>query len=849
MTLSPLPDLPVKRILPDLRRDLGAGRDVVLEAPPGAGKTTLVPLALLNEAWLAGQSIILVQPRRVAARAAATRMAELLGESVGQSVGYRIRLESRVSAATRIEVVTEGVLTRRLQQDPGLTGVALVIFDEFHERNLDAELGLALSLQGRELFREGQALRLLVMSATLSGIDLSRILPEASLLHSAGRRYPVDIRYRPGPGPGESPVAATVSAVRELLQSQGGNILVFLPGQAEIRRAAAELAGLAGNALVLAPLHGGLPLAQQRAAIAAPPAGVRKVVLATNLAETSLTIEGIQAVVDCGLERVARFDPATSTTRLSTRRISRASAEQRAGRAGRLGPGVALRLWPEEQQGRLVAQREPEILHSDLAPLALQLLAWGVADPGELAWLDPPPRALFQQALALLAELGALREGESHQLSSRGLRLAELPLHPRLGTLLLCGAELGAAEYAARLAAVLDERAPGLSRGVDVLDLLRSGPDRGRPPGHQEWAQRVEKQAQRYRRLLERMAPEGDPAVAPAPEAEQLPGVLLASAWPDHIARAREGAAPGQYQLANGRSAELPAEDGLSRERWLAVAELGGRAGEAVDRIWRAAALDPACFDNWLAQRVTLQEKTVWEGQKLRAWRERRIGALLLSRQSLDSITPEMRAEAWLQRLRQKGLDQLPWSEAARQWCARVALLRRLHRGETNPWPNVDESSLLAQAEIWLWPALCTPEVASGLQHLNLLNLLQSLLPWPLPRELEAQAPLSVRVPSGAERRIDYLQDTPVLAVKLQEMFGCLQTPRVAWDRQPLLLHLLSPAGRPLAVTASLETFWRDVYPQVRKEMKGRYPRHPWPEDPHTAVPTSRTRRQAGSGG
>jgi ATP-dependent helicase HrpB len=844
MTPPPLPELPVTRILPDLRRALDAGADVVLEAPPGAGKTTLVPLALLDAKWLQGQSIVLVQPRRVAARAAAARMAALLGEKPGQTVGYRIRLESRVSDATRIEVVTEGVLTRRLQQDPGLAGVGLLIFDEFHERNLDAELGLALGLQGRELFREGEPLRLLVMSATLSGIELPRLLPGARVLVSEGRRYPVDLHYRAGPGPGESPVPAVVAAVREALRDHPGHVLVFLPGQAEIRHACRELAELEREDLRLAPLHGGLTLQQQQWAIDLPPEGVRKVVLATNIAETSLTIEGVRVVVDCGLERLARFDPATSTTRLSTRRISRASAEQRAGRAGRLGPGAALRLWSREQQGRLVAQREPEVLRSDLAPLALQLLAWGVSEPGELAWLDTPAPALFQQALDLLAALGALRRGSPPQLTPRGLRLAELPLHPRLGSLLLTGADLGAVPLAAHLAALLEARDPGMRGRVDLQELLQSLERAdARRVG---WAREVGQQARRYQQLAQR-TPRAAAVSKASLAAEQTVAVLVASAWPDHIARARAGAAPGQYQLANGRSAELPGEDPLAGREWLAVAELGGRAGESVDRIWRAASLDPACFETVLAVRVEVAERTVWEGQRLRAWRERRVGALCLSREVLDTLTPDMRADAWLQRLRERGLTELPWTEAARQWCARVDLLRRLDSEQSSAWPATDDAALLERAEDWLWAALCAPEVERGLERLDLLALLQQLLPWPLPRELEVEAPLAVTVPSGAARRIDYLLDSPVLAVKLQEMFGCQQTPRIAWGRQPLLLHLLSPAGRPLAVTASLETFWRDVYPQVRKEMKGRYPKHPWPEDPLTAVATSRTRRREGA--
>ena len=864
MRIHDLPDLPVGEVLPALQEALAGGADVVLEAPPGAGKTTLVPLALLDAPWLSGRRILLLQPRRVAARAAATRMAELLGEPVGRTVGYRMRMESRVSAATRIEVVTEGVLTRRLQSDPALDGVGLVLFDEFHERNLDAELALALCLQGRALFRDDDPLRLLVMSATLDGIDLPRILPDARVLHARGRQFPVEFHYRPGPGAGESPVPAVVAAVRELLRERSGSLLVFLPGQAEIRRAARELQSQAdGDAgLEIVPLHGGLPLERQQRAIAAPAPGVRKVVLATNIAETSLTIEGIQAVVDSGLERVARFDPLTSTTRLATRRISRASARQRAGRAGRLGPGVAIRLWPEEQHARLKAQRDADILQADLAPLALQLLSWGIDNPAELAWLDPPPAVLYSQALDLLARLGAIQSDRDGQprLSPRGLRLAELPLHPRLGTLLLCGAELGALEQAARLAAVLEDSDALLPGDADVQVLLDLLADRHLRRNLQPWRERVLRQARRYRQLVDGQAgglpgsvttAGADAARTSVPERldpRYLPGLLLARAWPDHLARARDGAAPGQYQLANGRSAELPSDDPLAGQRYLAVAEVAGRAGEAVDRIWRAAELDATAFDGDLADLVDCGERMVWEGQRLRAWSERRVGALLLSRRTLDSITPAMRGDAWLARLQREGLEVLPWNEAARQWCARVALLRRCHVDDGNPWPATDEAGLLAQAELWLLPALCAPEAARGLDHLDLPTLLQGLLPWPLPRDLEAQAPLAVAVPSGARRGVDYRQDPPVLAVKLQEMFGCLQTPCVAWGRQRLLLHLLSPAGRPLAVTASLETFWREVYPEVRKEMKGRYPKHPWPEDPLSATATALTKRRIEGG-
>ena len=804
---------------------------------------------MLAEDWLAGQTILLVQPRRVAARAAAARMAELLGEQPGGRVGYRIRLENKVGPATRIEVITEGILTRRLQRDPALGGVGLVIFDEFHERNLDSELGLALALQGRALFRETPPLRLLVMSATLQGVPVAGLLADPALLHSEGRQYPVRVAHGAALAAGASVVAPTVAAIRAALTERDGSVLVFLPGQTEIRRVAREVTRHLPTDVIVAPLYGGLPLERQQQAIAPCPQGRRKVVLATNIAETSLTIEGVGTVIDSGLERQALFDTATGTTRLATRRISRASAAQRAGRAGRLGPGFCQRLFSEEQFQRLQELRTPEILQSDLAPLALQLLAWGVHHPAELAWLDPPPPANYQQGLDVLALCGAAfaRDDGSWQLTPHGVRLAQMPLHPRLGHMLLVGCDIDARETAALLAAVLAERNPLAEEGADLavtLSVLLG--ERPCPPRLQGWYRRSWQQARRYAQIVSEIyRPRRGPLAVPA---EDVPGVLLASAWPDRIARAREGGRGGEFQLANGRSANVAAGDGLGTARWLATAEIGGTDGESGDRIYSATALNPARFDDVLAPLVTLEQRAEWDdrGEQFVAQRQRRVGRLVLESNPLEEVPAGALAAALAALVRRRGLQLLPWTPALQQWRARVQLLHRLQQGQAdNPWPDLGDAALLANLEQWLLPCLGQVRRLQDFARLDLKQILQGLLPWPLPLELERLAPERLVVPSGSSIAIDYGPPTPVLAVKLQEMFGCAETPRIADGRQPLQIHLLSPAQRPLQVTQDLGTFWRNVYPEVKKEMKGRYPKHLWPDDPLNAVATRLTRKRA----
>jgi ATP-dependent helicase HrpB len=848
-------DLPICEVLEALKQTLRDRHELVLQAPPGAGKTTVVPLALLGEPWLEGRKILVLEPRRMAARAAATRMAQLLGEEPGQSVGYRIRLDSCVSDQTRIEVITEGILTRQLQRDPGLENVALVIFDEFHERNLDSDLCLALALQGREMFREGPPLKLLVMSATLDGDAVAQLLRDAPLLSSAGRQYPVTTRFGAAYQLRDRIAAPTVQAVMHALESHQGSILVFLPGQREILEVARELNRRIGESgqeqILIAPLFGSLSLKRQQQAIEPSGEGIRKVVLSTNIAETSLTIEDIQVVVDSGLVREALFDSATSMTRLTTRRISRASARQREGRAGRLGPGYCYRLWSEEQDKRLVAHATPELLQADLAPLALQLLSWGVDEPGELAWLDPPPKPALQQGLEVLETCGAVfRNLEGRfQLTPQGVRMAQMPLHPRLAHMLLVGSDINAQETACLLAAILSERNPLGAEGADIsqsLAMLMA--ERRCPPELQGWFKRIWQQARNLARLgLDHQIHKQRRAAIGVP-LENVVGVLLASAYPDRIARLRTGGDGARYLMSNGRSAVLPAEDSLLGSPWLAVAEIGGHAGEATDRIYGASTLDPEGFNAILSHLVNDEELVEWDYRKDQfvAQRRRLVGSIELSSEPLEQVSEHARNNALLGVLRKKGLDILPWTATLRQWRSRVTLLRQLdsERSEENRWPDLSDEALLEDLEEWLLPYLGKVRRLEDFQGLDLKAILYARLAWPLPLDLERLAPERIAVPSGSVIPVDYSQDPPVLAVKLQEMFGCEETPTVADGKVALLVHLLSPAGRPLQVTRDLAGFWGSSYQEVKREMKGRYPKHPWPDDPLNAAATRHTKRR-----
>ncbi|AZD50963.1 ATP-dependent helicase HrpB [Pseudomonas chlororaphis] len=837
--------LPIDEVLPALREALATRHEAVLEAPPGAGKTTRVPLALLNEPWLAGQRILMLEPRRLAARAAAERLASELGEKVGETVGYRIRLDSKVGPNTRIEVVTEGILTRRLQDDPALEGVGLLIFDEFHERSLDADLALALSLNGRDLFRDEQPLKILLMSATLEGERLAGLLDDAPILRSEGRMFPVDVRWGRPFQPGEFIEPRLVQTILEALNDESGSVLVFLPGQAEIRRVHQQLADAVGERpeILLCPLHGELDLAAQRAAIEPAPHGKRKVVLATNIAETSLTIDGVRVVVDAGLARVPRFDPGSGMTRLDTQRISRASATQRAGRAGRLEPGVCYRLWSQDQHEQLAAYGSAEILQADLAGLALQLARWGVT-PAQLVWLDVPPGAAYAQAQDLLERLGALtaKAGEDWKLTAHGQAMAELPAHPRIAHLLLRGQALGLANMACDVAALLGERDILRGGGADLHSrlVLLSGEERA-ARGAQGGVQRARQLARQYRGYLR-----GQPSQAVAdPDHPRWLGALLALAYPDRVAQQRR---PGgaEYRLANGRAALFSETDSLMKQPWLVIADLGSRQGQREERIYLAADFDPALFDSVLAEQVRSVDQLDWDEREgvLRAERQRKVGELVLSREPLTGLDEAARCQALVNLVRRKGLELLPWTPELRQWQARVALLRQLDleaKGESQ-WPDVSDTALLKSLESWLLPYLGKVSRLSHFANLELASIVHNLLPWPLPQRLDELAPHHLTVPSGSSIRLDYSEQPPILAVRLQELFGLAETPRIAGGRQVVKLHLLSPARRPVQVTQDLANFWRSTYAEVKKDLKGRYPKHYWPDDPLVAEATARAK-------
>jgi len=830
--------LPIDEVLPALRLALAERHEAVLEAPPGAGKTTRVPLALLNEPWLAGQKILMLEPRRLAARAAAERLASELGEKVGETVGYRIRLDSKVGPDTRIEVVTEGILTRRLQHDPALEGVGLLIFDEFHERSLDADLALALSLNGRELFRDEQPLKILLMSATLEGERLSGILDDAPILRSEGRMYPVAMRWGRPFVPGEFIEPRVVQTVLDAINDESGSLLVFLPGQAEIRRVNQQLADALGsrNDILLCPLHGELDLAAQRAAIEPAPKGQRKVVLATNIAETSLTIDGVRVVIDAGLARVPRFDPGSGMTRLDTQRISRASATQRAGRAGRLEPGVCYRLWSEDQHAQLAAYGSAEILQADLAGLALQLARWGVT-PEQLIWLDMPPSASYAQARQLLERLGALHGAK---LTPHGEAMAELPAHPRIAHLLLRGQDLGLADMACDVAALLGERDILRGAGADVHSRLAllSGESRA-ARGGQGGVQRAKQLARQYRGYLRGKAtqPVADP------DHPRWLGALLALAYPDRVAQQRK---PGgaEYRLANGRAALFSEVDGLMKQPWLVIADLGSRQGQREERIYLAAEFDPALLEGVLSEQVSVVDQLDWDEREgvLRAERQRKVGELVLSREPLTGLDEAARTRALVNLVRRKGLELMPWTPELRQWQARVGLLRQLDlqvQGDSE-WPDVSDTALLSSLEEWLAPYLGRVSRLSHFASLDLSSIVHNLLKWPLPQRLEELAPYHIKVPSGSSVRLDYSEHPPILAVRLQELFGLADTPRIAGGRQVVKLHLLSPARRPVQVTQDLANFWRSTYAEVKKDLKGRYPKHYWPDDPLVAEATAR---------
>jgi ATP-dependent helicase HrpB len=831
--------LPINEALPALGEALASRRNVLLEAPPGAGKSTIVPLFLRSSPWLGAQKILMLEPRRIAARAVAGRMAHLLGEPVGQTIGYRTRLETRVSRQTRVEVVTEGILTRMLQDDSSLAGIGCVIFDEFHERSLNADLGLALCIECQQNLRED--LRVLVMSATLDSQPIAKLLGDAPIVAARGRSFEVATRYV-ARRPEIYLEQQTAQLVRTALREHDGDILCFLPGAAEIRRVqrALEDSGLDRNVRVL-PLYGELEGAAQDAALASAPAGQRKIVLATSIAETSLTIEGIRVVVDSGLRRYAEFDPTTGMSRLVTTKVSQAAADQRRGRAGRLSAGTCYRLWSEGTQGSLAPQTPPEILHADLAPLALELSCWGAVDAASLSWLDPPPVAPLAQARDLLGQLEAI--DSAARVTPHGRMLAKLGLHPRLAHMLVKAREHGAARLACDLAAILSERdilrASAGARDVDLrlrVAVLR-GDVRDLPPGISVDA-RASAQATRSSGHWQRDMGRGR---ADSADPHDWTGILLAWAYPDRIGRRRGDG--GRYLLANGRGAHFGEVQALSKADFIVAAELDGAEREA--RIFLAAPLGLADLEEHFSAQILDHAEIVWDDREgaIRARRARRLGALLLESSEIRNPDSQALQDAALEGMRQMGMGGLPWTAELRQWRARVELMLKYAVAASKPWPDLSDTALAATLKEWAPPWISGFTRREHFARMDLGSALRSRLSYAQGVILEREAPTHFTVPSGSHIPIDYLDgEIPTLSVRLQEMFGLNQTPSVAGGRLPLLLKLLSPARRPVQITRDLVSFWNRGYHEVKKDLKGRYPKHYWPEDPYAAEPTRRAR-------
>ena len=810
-----LPPLPIDDALPALHDALARGSYAVLVAPPGAGKTTRVPLALLDAGWRGDGRIIVLEPRRLAARAAAAQMARLLGEEVGQTVGYRVRMDSRVSAKTRIEIVTEGVFTRMLLDDPELAGIAAVLFDEFHERSLDGDLGLALTLDAGALRPD---LRVLVMSATIDGARVARLLGDAPVVESLGRAFPVQTIYRE-PDPLQRLEDQVAGAVLTALREHEGSALVFLPGQGEITRVAERLAGRVPGDVDLAPLYGQLTPAEQDRAIRPAEGGRRKVVLATSIAETSLTIEGVRIVVDSGFRRIPVYEAGTGLTTLATARVSRAGADQRRGRAGRTSPGVAIRLWNEGQTAALAPFDTPEILAADLSGLALDLAAWGVTDPAALPFLDPPPLPAWSEAIGLLQALEAL--DASGRITAEGKALARLPLHPRLAHMVVAAAQEDDAQTAAELAVLITERGLG-GDGTDLahrLDRFRS--ERGRR------ADDARKLAQRWARL----AGGGVGGNMPA-------GHHLARAYPDRVAQA---AGPrGSFRLANGRRASLDQTDSLASAAFLVVTDITGAA--ATGRIRAAAMLDRADLETLFAGRITEETVLAFDetSGSVRARRMRRLGALRLADEPVPVDDPEAAARLLAEAAARRGIDLLPWSREQKAWRARASYLRGTLGDE---WPDLSAEALAPTVDEWLVPALFGLNRLADITGEQLRTALDLLLPYSRRQEIEALLPSHFTAPTGNAVPIDYsAEGGPAIEIRVQELFGLTRHPTVANGRIRLTLVLLSPAHRPIQTTRDLVGFWTGSWADVAKDLKGRYPRHPWPDDPARAAPTARAK-------
>ena len=812
--------LPIDAVLDDLSRTLEAHNAAVLVAPPGAGKTTRVPLALLDAPWAKGKKIIVLEPRRIAARASADRMAKSLHERAGETVGYRVRFGSKISRATRIEVVTEGIFTRQILDDPELSGIAAILFDEFHERSLDADMGLALARDAQAGLRED--LRILVMSATLDGARVAKLLGDAPVVESEGRAFPVETRYlgRKADAPIERQMA---DAIASALRADGGSVLAFLPGAAEIRRTQNFLAERVQDASIeIVPLFGALDAAVQDRAISPPPKGTRKVVLATSIAETSLTIEGVRIVVDSGLARVPRYEPDIGLTRLETVRVSRAAADQRRGRAGRTEPGICYRLWDEPQTSSLAPYTQPEILSADLSSLVLDLAQWGVSDPAALSFLDPPPQPAWKEAKSLLSELNAL-DGDG-RITAEGKSLRALALPPRLARMIVDSHRAGEGEAAAEIAAILTER--GLGGDSADLEHRRDQFRRDRSP-----------RAASARDLARRWASQVAASEKAGSQEDLSTGLMLAYAFPDRVARNRGN---GSFVLANGRGAAVEQTSSLARAPYIAIGEMTGTA--ASGRILLAAQITQDEIERHFAEHIETVDDISFDrgAMALRARRKRMLHAITLSEATLGVSPSEDTARIFAEGLIAAGLDRLPWSKAAKQWRDRVMFLRK---AEGDSWPDLSDAGLIARRDDWLVPALYDKIGLKDISAGDLSDALMALLPWEMRARLDREAPTHFEAPTGTVLAIDYeAEQGPTIAVRLQELFGLNTHPSIAAGKVPLVLELLSPAQRPVQVTRDLPGFWRGSYAGVRSDLRGRYPRHPWPEDPASALPTRRVK-------
>lgn len=828
--------LPVDEALPGIRAALRTTGSVVLQAPPGAGKTTHVPLALLHEPWLGNNRIIMLEPRRLAARAVTHRMAHLLGEVAGETVGYRVHRDTRVSSRTRIEVVTEGVLIRMLLSDPTLDGVGAIIFDEFHERSVHADTGLALALYSRSLVRPD--LKIIVMSATLDDQRVASVI-EAPVITSSGRTFPVEVVYSPRPDTRAIPEAVAATVLRALREDPG-DILVFLPGGREIRRVASLLDGRTPSDVRVERLYGDMSQESQDAAVARAPDGVRKVVLSTPISETSLTIEGIGVVIDSGLARAPRFSPRSGMTRLETVRISRSSADQRAGRAGRTGPGKSYRLWPEQEQLHLIEHSAPEILQADLAPLALQLAAAGIREPKELRWLDVPPIAAMAQASQLLTLLGALNAEGS--ITGHGTEMARLPLHPRLAHMLISSRRIGAEKIACDVAAILEDRdfVRGASGPADAdieirLEALRTvSRISNSDPGIDTAAvRRVAAESRQLRQSL---------GVSPGGNTENATsaGVVLGFAYPDRIGQSRGGSADGRFLLRNGRGAALTHPQGLSAAEYIVAADLDGDARSA--RIFLGASLTPDEVEANFTNQFEVDEQVEWNERtrSVKASTQTRLGAIVIRESALGVPDAIIAAQILTDVVRREGLDALPWSETALKIRQRVTFLHSRH----SEWPDLSDHSLMSTLDEWLEPVLggrtSLRDIAKPLDE-----AVHAMLDWQQRTNLDRLAPTHYVAPTGSRIQIEYGDSrNPSVAIRLQEMFGVRTQPAIDDNRVPLTLHLLSPARRPVQVTQDIAGFWKGSYVEVRKELRGRYPKHVWPEDPLSQIPTTRAKRR-----